>query len=339
MNARVLVDILLESAASAADQRGVYVFGPKLPPEGHCASSVENIISDLREFEVIPKTIGKQGASRNDFMAYLVDAGYTVIYKTDPKNIRVVGRVPAATDKEGERLARQFLNISDDDKVAHTAWPGSTVQELPVKNLFNANREKEKDETDQTATNPEDKASKIVQNVGGSAQAPKQSGIQAFAKSEGDYMPLNAPVEIGVDYMETQDGLTVDVVKPGSPASKYGMQAGDTIYGVGQFLSQGKHIGPFSISDGKEFAYVLRKIDHNAALPMHVKRGGSDIWVTVPVRRKGTGRRPQQLSMARRLFASKNKPTYKQTSMRLKPNAPEPVSKTGNVQANVSSLT
>lgn len=357
MNARDLVNLLLEAdPPSAGDKTGVYIFGPKLPLGGY-VPSMEQAISDFRRYGVIPK----EAYSVEQVMNYLVRKGYTFFLKKAPGDIEVIGRVPANTTPDGQARAVQFLGLERHNQVQHRATLTSTSKPLDVdyvlfgsKELENARREQEK-AAKQQRTVPTKKLGKIDPEAEGWKAPPTGVGYSGG----GDIMPINAPVEVGFVYNEMDEGLRVEEVVPGGPAAQAGLLAGDIVYGIHPFTAHDGEVisGPkgkgYDLNRGKHLEYVLRKADPNQMLTFRVYRGDKPINVPIqPQARTSPKRTGTEIHIpgeeVRRYFQQQREPRQKRTGpyqrtftrrLGVRPNERTPGATTGNEPPNVSSLT
>jgi hypothetical protein len=364
MNARDLVNRLLEAdEPSAGDKTGVYIFGPKLPVGGY-VPSMEQAISEFKRYGIVPK----ESYSVEQVMNYLVRKGYTFFLKKAPGDIEVIGRVPANTTPEGQARAAQFLGLERQNQVQHRATITSTPKPLDVdyvlfgsKELENARREqekaaKERQQQQRGVPTKSKKLGKIDPEAEGWQAPPTGVGYS----ERGDIMPLNAPVQVGFVYNESENGLHVGEVVPGGPAAQAGLQAGDIVYGVHPFTAHdGETIdGPrgkgFDFAEGKHLEYVLRKAHPNQLLSFKVYRGDKSIVVPIqPEARPAPKRTGTEMHIpgeeVRRYFQQqqreprqKRSGPYQRTFTRrlgVRPNEGTPPSTTGNQPPNVSSLT
>lgn len=344
MNARYLVNRLLEAdQPSAGDKTGVYIFGPKLPLGGY-VPSMEQAINDFRRYGIIPK----ESYSVEQVMNYLVRKGYTFFLKKAPGDIEVIGRVPANTTPDGQARAAQFLGLERHNQVQHRATLTSTPKAVDAdyvlfgsKELENTRREQEK-AAKQQRTVPTKKLGKIDPEAEG-WNPPTGVGYG------GDILPLNAPVQVGFVYSEGENGLQVGEVVPGGPAAQAGLQAGDVVYGVNPFTAQDGEIidGPrgrgFNFARGKHLEYVLRKADPNQLLGFKVYRGDKPIIVPIqPEARPAEQKRPsaeihipgEEVRRYRYFQQQQREPRRL-----VRPNEGTPPATTGNQRPNVSSLT
>lgn len=245
MNAVEIVNLFLETdQLSGSSRTGVYVFGPGLPPAGYSAPDMQQAFRRLEKGNVMPEG----GVERRDTLDHLVRMGYTFFIKHEPKNIEVIGKVPAVTTPDGQKLAMQFLGLDQQEAVAHRMTPASSAQRLSVDAVL----------------------------FGQKAQ-PQAAKPQAAQQAD-DMQPLNAPVTLGLTIdLDSRHGIIVREVHPGGPSAQTGIQAGDLIIGCGKF----KKAGPYRIHTAQHLERVLRMAGADGTIPLHVKRGDRDYWMPV----------------------------------------------------------
>lgn len=349
MNALDLVALLLEAdQPSAGDKTGVYIFGPGLP-KGHIAKSVDAAIVHLRHFKIIP-----QGAPDDvKMLDALIDKGYVFIIKHHPGNVEVIGKkVPVRVSSEVADQAEQFLGLEQHDAVAYRKHTTDSPKRMLVDYVLHGSKEMEQAEKQkqqaakEKRTVPTRQLGDIDPQEQGWKEPPTGQGY------EGEFMPSDAPVEIGLVYKDTEKGLRVMEVIPGGPAAQAGMQAGDFIVQVREFVPTGsdEKIGPYYVYNKRDMDWVLRKADPQHAIPFRWYRGDQEMtWPIKPEPKKeqAAGQGAQVHipgEEVRRYFQRpkvKRQGPYQRTFTRklMKPNEPTPARETGNERPNVSSVT
>lgn len=330
MNAFEIVSLLLEAEMSAADRTGVYVFGPRLPKDGHVARDMNQALIHLRHMKVIPPDVA-EGANMVDA---LVREGYTFIIKHHPGNIEVIGeRVPVRTTPEGVEKATKFLGLEKHDAVAYRKYTTGSPASLDVAQVLYGEKPPKEGTGTQKRWQPD--------------KPEDMSGFPETGKGySGDFMPIDAPISLGFTFDRgSKEGVIIKEVHPGGPAAQAGLKAGDVIVQTGEFVStEGEPLGPFYVYNQKHLEYVLRKADPNYPILFRVIRGDQELWLPMQAQSKQQEQnqqqqqgRPVQTSMARKLFAKEKKPRQRRFNFR--PNEPTPTRQTGNAPASVSSLT
>lgn len=377
MNARDIVSLLLEADQPAGGNRqGVYIFGPHLPNEGYSVPDLEQAVADFRHFGLI-----RQGAENSSqLLDWMVKQGYTFFFKKGPNEVEVIGKVPAETTPNGQKRAAQYLSLDRKEKVQYRATPTSTPTEMNVDYALFGSKELERDQREQEKTAQEQqreqektaqqkqaeqeklaKAKRSVPtqqlgNIDPEEEGWKDppTGVGYSAKDE--FSQLDAPLEVGFVYKDTNKGLRVMEVVPGGSAAQAGLQAGDFIVQVREFKPKNSDelVGPYYVYNEKHLRYVLRNADPDHLIPFRVYRG--DLPVNVPIKAEPK-KQPQPQSAhpgaeihipgeeARQFFKrptrSKRTGPYQRTFTKklMRPNDRTPASETGNQPPNVSALT
>lgn len=379
MNAREIVNLLLEAdQPSAGDRSGVYVFGPYLPDEGYSTPSIEQAVEEFRRFGIIPA----ETQDRGDMLDQLVKIGYTFFLKKAPGDIEVIGRVPAKTNADGQERASVYLGLEKHERVQYRRTPTSTPTSLDVEQVLYGTKEHQ-ERRDAIAKEKEAQAKKrrTVHSKYWGPIDPEEEGFQApptgVGYQEGDMMPLNAPVQIGVTFnQDSKNGVDVVEVHPAGPAAQAGLQAGDRIIEVGKFARRdGKEPKAYGIKAPNHLEFVLRIADPQYPIPFRIQRGDEDKWLPIqpeqkpepqgeqgtvipaaevqayakgqaqpqapaePTRPQASPPRPTAKQMVLGLRGVKPKQAQRRLPLRYPPNQPTPARETGNAGANVSSLT
>ena len=338
MNACEIVSLLLEADVSGGDRTGVYIFGPRLPQNGHVSRDMPQALIHLRHLKVIPPDL----RDSTTMIDKLVSEGYTFVIKHDPGNIEVIGkRAPIPITAEGRERLMAHMGLDQDSTVAYKKYTLVGATQKSVNELFYDIKDTPKPEG-QRAEGPKPTAK---EQAVATREQEVQTAMADFPKTgkgySGDFIPVNAPVSLGFTFdMDSKEGVIIKEVHPGGPAAQAGLQAGDVIVQTGEFVSrEGEDLGPFYVHNQKHLEYVLRKLDPTHMIVFRVIRGDKEVWLPMQAQQKQAEQQQQarQTSMTRKLFANEKRP--RQRRLNFKPNEPSPARQTGNQPPNVSSLT
>lgn len=325
MNAREIVDLLLENDANAGERTGVYIFGPDLPREGYNAADLPQAFADFEQTEVIPKGSG----SRSGLMDQLVRAGYTFFIKKAPGDIEVIGKIPAHTTPEGQERAAQFLGLDRHHSVQYRLTPTGTSKQMNVDAVLFGSKAMEK---------PKPGAPKKP------AEQPGLPDVNTGYADRGEIMPLNAPLDLGITIdLDSKEGVIIREVHPGGPAAQAGIEAGAVIISTGKFAkADGSEPQSYWVQTPKHLEFVLRTADSQYPIPFRIVQGDGDEYVPImPRQKKQSAPDTEERAVGRGATrdAAADDLVAKVRTKKQQPNAVAPTHQTGHAPANVSTLT
>jgi aminopeptidase YwaD len=111
---------------------------------------------------------------------------------------------------------------------------------------------------------------KIVRDLDRSDKAPAFTKVASQAP-EGDRRPMRVTMGIVPDYADEGNGLKVTGIRPGGPAEKAGILAGDLIV----------KFGDKTVSNIYDYTYILQEHAPGDVVIVELKRGDKDMSVTV----------------------------------------------------------
>jgi S1-C subfamily serine protease len=113
-------------------------------------------------------------------------------------------------------------------------------------------------------------ALKIVGELDRADRAPAFTKVASQAP-QGDRRPMRATMGVVPDYADDGGGLKVNGVRPGGPAEKAGIMAGDVIV----------KFGDKTVSSIYDYTYILQEHGPGDVVTVDVKRGGAVLSLTV----------------------------------------------------------
>lgn len=110
----------------------------------------------------------------------------------------------------------------------------------------------------------------IVRELGRSEKAPSFTKVASSAP-QGDRRPMRVTMGVVPDYADEGGGLKINGVRPGGPAEKAGILAGDLIVKFGEK----------TVSNIYDYTYILQEHAPGDVVAVEVKRGDKVLTVTV----------------------------------------------------------
>jgi hypothetical protein len=175
-----------------------------------------------------------------------------------------------------KKLATDKLSIKTDSSGTgpsdHTSF---YLKNIPVLHFFTGSHSdyhKPSDDTDKINANGEAEVLRLIAAiVEGLDEQPKLSFLKTRTKMQGTRSAFKVTMGIMPSYAGDVEGLKVDGVTEGRPAHKAGIQTGDIIVQMGDYV----------IKDIQQYMDALGKFEKDQSVPVRVKRSNQAVDVVV----------------------------------------------------------
>ncbi len=288
------------------------LFGPTLARSGVVYPNLESAVQSwMAKNEVEDFTQAVDG---------MLGQGYSFVVQKNPRDLSVYSKNPQVFTDKGPDTVRTLFNLSPEAQVTWKQSYQSAGHTTPLDTVF----VEQKDENP-----PENPAENRAENP---AQLSVSFGFTVRKQSE-------------------EPGATILAVDTGGPSARFGLKAGDRIVSINRFETSQGHFGPWKIANLEDFKRAARYMQPGWGVPLQVIRGGSAFHVAVIPTESGKQEPNKsdlrhltvdEISRAKKVTPQATQELLRKTGSQAKdyaPNPPEPGYKTGNYQANVSSLT
>jgi hypothetical protein len=341
VTAREIVDVMLETGG---DFSGVWLFGQNLKREGMYYRDLNAMVRSLNQYG------WNLGNDYQQAIDKLIQTGYAIIHRTPTDAIVYAKKLPIVTEPTQAELARHLLGMEEDGRVIYRRGIGDRSNTMvDFDSVFVGDKNKPGSVV-QSGTGPV-----TYKDIKGQKQIAdpdkenfKPTEPPKVASTSGGLTPthnfrLGATIDNNYEHQivnPEERGAAIAAVFPGGPAALAHLEAGDVIQRmIYQSASEGiqktvRIVGYDSMADALT--------DANPDYPIEVGfvRGGN--WDEVLIMKSSSP--PGTVHIP---ASELNKPRTESLQRRAKfvirrkfqPNAPEPVSKTGNQPVNVSALT
>jgi PDZ domain len=298
MTAHAIVNLLLEAGEDIGpprDTRGVWAFGPYLPPGGAAFGSLTGMLQKFQRY-------GFTQDRGEDKIDELLGKGYTIIEKKNPREVQVYSKkLPLQVPAEAAEEIMTYLGLDKGTPVVYKkSYADRTGQTRNVENILLGTNEIEDEraaQAQQTAASEREKRVVHYRDRYGRPQVadPEEEGFRPRPQPPATNVtrPQEARGSLGFTYdggydrlamNEQEKGVMVAAVHDGGPLAQAGVQAGDVIQ-TASYVDDSGQQKEYRIRSVANLSAVLAAVDPNSPIILYVRRGGQGHEVVVELQR------------------------------------------------------
>lgn len=261
MTAQLIVSQLLEDNPS-----GVWIFGQNLPASGHAFGDLQHAIKLMTHYGLL-----RPQADMRDTLDSLIEHGYTIIEKKNPRDVVVYSRqLPAKTTPDGAKHLMAYLSLDSNAVAVHKRHADDgRGQTVAIKDIVFGSKGAEDDEKheQEMQARPEPKIGQVFQE--------------------------RVSLGFTFDRSYKAGGCLISAVHPGGAMALAGLQAGDVIRSASYTAYEGGEQRERRVDGEYSMMNIMSVVDERYPIVLGVYRGNQKI--NFPVMAKPiTGKAPEQ---------------------------------------------